>query len=186
MTPDEELRHLRQQVTELQNRCTELMLEARDMRWKYACSERAREVLAEELNNLEALHGSSILWDVIGLFDALGQEDDVQKPGVCALPSDASLALARRLIEEEVGETLTAIDARDLPEIADGVIDSIVVLVGLAVRCGLPLARLWHEVHQSNISKRGGPVNEHGKRLKPPGWVPPDIEGVLRKHGWTP
>jgi predicted HAD superfamily Cof-like phosphohydrolase len=26
---------------------------------------------------------------------------------------------------------------------------------------------------------------EDGKILKPEGWTPPDIEGVLRQHGWT-
>ena len=40
------------------------------------------------------------------------------------------------------------------------------------------------EVHRSNMAKVGGPVREDGKRLKPPGWTPPDIAGELRKQGW--
>lgn len=48
---------------------------------------------------------------------------------------------------------------------------------------GGPIARL---VHESNMAKAGGPIREDGKRLKPEGWVPPDIEGELRRQGWKP
>jgi hypothetical protein len=34
------------------------------------------------------------------------------------------------------------------------------------------------------MAKEGGGAREDGKILKPPGWVAPDIAGVLRKHGW--
>jgi HNH endonuclease len=35
-----------------------------------------------------------------------------------------------------------------------------------------------------NWKHLGGPVAANGKRLKPEGWTPPDIEGELKKQGW--
>ncbi len=37
----------------------------------------------------------------------------------------------------------------------------------------------WDEVHRSNMAKVGGPIRGDGKRLKPEGWTPPDVAGVL-------
>jgi len=36
------------------------------------------------------------------------------------------------------------------------------------------------------MRKVGGVVREDGKRLKPEGWVGPDIEKCLRAQGWKP
>ena len=36
------------------------------------------------------------------------------------------------------------------------------------------------------MAKAGGPLREDGKRLKPPGWTPPDIAGVLAGRVTTP
>lgn len=51
---------------------------------------------------------------------------------------------------------------------------------------------LWDEVQRSNeakaIEQPDGSFKvvrrADGKILKPPGWTPPDIAGVLRAHGW--
>ena len=53
------------------------------------------------------------------------------------------------------------------------------------------LASWWRssvtEVHRANMAKAGGPRrHEDGKLLKPVGWSPPDIEGELKKQGWSP
>lgn len=68
-------------------------------------------------------------------------------------PDDDRVALRRSLIEEEVGETLAALEARDIVEVADGIADSIVVLVGTALELGIDLTAVWHEVHRSNMTK---------------------------------
>lgn len=73
----------------------------------------------------------------------------------------------------------------NLSEIADGIVDSIVVLLGAACAFGIDIQPLWDIVHQSNLEKANGPVREDGKRLKPEGWKPPDILGELRKQGWS-
>jgi len=72
----------------------------------------------------------------------------------------------------------------NLVSLADGVIDLIVVAVRLGLSFGLPMEALWAEVQRSNMAKSvDGQVRrrEDGKILKPEGWTPPDIAGVLRR-----
>lgn len=57
------------------------------------------------------------------------------------------------LIEEEVDETIDAIRAGNIVEVADGIADSIVVLVGTALEYGIDLTAVWNEVHRSNMAK---------------------------------
>lgn len=92
----------------------------------------------------------------------------------------------------EVDECLSAMEDRDMVEVADGIIDSIYVLVGMGLELGLPLQALWEEVQRSNMAKAieqpDGSFKvlkrADGKVIKPEGWTPPDIAGVLRAHGW--
>lgn len=91
----------------------------------------------------------------------------VTKPHV---PSTEVFTLRENLIKEEVQETLDAMKELDigvndshcddrefienrLTEIADGIADSIVVLIGTALAYGIPLQRVWDEVHRSNMDK---------------------------------
>jgi len=71
-----------------------------------------------------------------------------------------------------------------LVEIADACSDSSVVVTGTLLECGIFDDPLNDEVMRSNMAKEGGEVDEWGKFQKPPGWTPPDIEGVLRAQGW--
>ncbi len=54
-----------------------------------------------------------------------------------------------------------------------------------ADRTGVPLDAVFAEVHRTNMAKLNGdgePIyRDDGKVLKPPGWTPPDIEGVLQR-----
>lgn len=108
-------------------------------------------------------------------------------------PPVERVALREGLIREEViNELLTALYGRDMVGVADGIIDSIYVLIGLAHELVLPVVALWNEVQRCNMAK--GVLQPDGsyrvvrradgKILKPEGWTPPDIEGVLRAHGW--
>lgn len=72
----------------------------------------------------------------------------------------------------------------DLPEAVDGLADTIFVCLGAAARWGVDLEPIWDAVCRANMAKVGGPVRADGKRLKPPGWTPPDIAGELEKQGW--
>lgn len=85
------------------------------------------------------------------------------------------------LIREEVDELRAALEASDVTAVADALADISYVVVGAAVEWGIPLAEVFDEVHRSNMAKVGGPVRADGKRLKPPGWTPPDVAGVIRR-----
>ena len=87
--------------------------------------------------------------------------------------------LRASLIEEEAREAIGAIRSGDLVGAIDGLCDLVCVVYGAALEFGIDLAPFWREVHRSNMAKAGGPVREDGKVLKPEGWVPPDIAGVL-------
>ena len=89
--------------------------------------------------------------------------------------------LRAALIEEEARETIEAILAGDLVEAIDGLCDLLCVVYGAAAEFGIDLAPFWNEVHRTNMAKQGGPVREDGKQLKPEGWTPPDIAGVLAR-----
>lgn len=104
-------------------------------------------------------------------------------------PESRTRELRYKLIEEEAGETLRALDlifdgspVADLAELADGLADLIWVCVGTAIHFGIDLPAVFEEVRKTNMSKfgPGSYVREDGKRMKPPGFVPPDIEGVLK------
>lgn len=90
--------------------------------------------------------------------------------------------LRASLIEEEASETCAAMRGGDLVESIDGLCDLLCVTYGAAVEFGVNLAPFWDEVHRTNMAKVGGPLREDGKRLKPPGWTPPDIAGVLARN----
>jgi predicted HAD superfamily Cof-like phosphohydrolase len=91
--------------------------------------------------------------------------------------------LRAELILEEASETVAAIERGDLVAAIDGLCDLLCVTYGTAVEWGIDLAPFWDEVHRTNMAKQGGPVREDGKQLKPPGWRPPDIAGVLAAFG---
>lgn len=58
-------------------------------------------------------------------------------------------------------------------------------VVGAAADCGIPFDEVWDVVHAANMAKVGGPKDPiTGKQLKPVGWTPPDVAGVLIKHGF--
>ena len=88
------------------------------------------------------------------------------------------------LLEEEFKEYINAEEKNDITEIADALADIIYIACGTAVSYGIPLDKVFAEVHRSNMAKLvdGKPIyREDGKVMKPAGWTPPDIEGVLKK-----
>lgn len=67
----------------------------------------------------------------------------------------------------------------DLVESIDGCMDLLYVVYGTLETIGVDGEPFFDEVHRSNMAKAGGARRPDGKRLKPPGWMPPDIKGVL-------
>lgn len=75
--------------------------------------------------------------------------------------------------------------AIDLPELADACGDLDYVVAGVRIAFGVdgrPVAKL---IHETNMKKADGPIRpSDGKRMKPPGWKPPDIAGELVRQGF--
>lgn len=123
-----------------------------------------------------------------------------ETPGI---PDDETKALRLRLLREEFQETIDAMEADDLIEIADGLADLVYVAVGAAISYGIPFNAVFDEVHRTNMAKLApcpttgcgrepgnGCIRCHdtgkihmrdagGKTIKPPGWSPPKIAVVL-------
>lgn len=106
--------------------------------------------------------------------------------------------LRYRLIKEEIDETFVAMgfffneegelsfdaEKQNLQEIADGIADSIYVLIGTAISYGIPIDRIFREVHRSNMTKTAIKVENPGEKYgtktpKGPNFLPPDIKGIL-------
>ena len=73
----------------------------------------------------------------------------------------------------------------NMTELADGMADLDYVVEGTRIEFGIDGGPIAAEVHRANMTKASGPMRADGKRLKPEGWQPPDIDGELRKQGWN-
>ena len=102
---------------------------------------------------------------------------------VPALPDTATRDLRKKLLAEEYTEYTTAEAEDDIVEIADALADLIYIACGTAVAYGIPLDRVFAEVHRSNMSKlgeNGRPIyRDDGKVLKGPTYSPPNIKTIL-------
>lgn len=88
------------------------------------------------------------------------------------------------LIEEEVKEFADACCEHDVIEMADALADkSFTSPIGAAVEFGIPIDRVFAEVHRSNMTKLwpdGKPrYRDDGKVLKPDTYSPANIRGAL-------
>ncbi|WP_216328127.1 hypothetical protein [Deinococcus aestuarii] len=112
-----------------------------------------------------------------------------------SVPSAGLLALRRTLIREEVAEVeeeFGALEARlqegeavlpaDLAPLAHELADLLYVTYGALDALGIGADAVFAEVHRANLSKAGGPKRADGKQLKPGGWRPADVRGVLERQ----
>lgn len=97
-------------------------------------------------------------------------------------PGDSERTLRMKLLKEEFTEYVEGETNNDLENIAKELADIIYIVCGTAASYGIPLDRVFDEVHRSNMAKLvDGKVvrREDGKILKPEGWTPPDIKSIL-------
>lgn len=100
-------------------------------------------------------------------------------------PDTETRKLRIKLLAEEFDEYVNAEKENDFIEVADALADLIYIACGTAATYGIPLNAVFEEVHRSNMAKLvdGKPLKrEDGKVIKPEGWTPPDIEGVIKKQ----
>jgi predicted HAD superfamily Cof-like phosphohydrolase len=95
-------------------------------------------------------------------------------------PLDKRVALRASLIREEYEETRLAMQRGTLEDIADGLADLIYVCCGTALEYGIPLDKVFEEVHRSNMTKLvDGTFRDDGKYLKGPSYEPPNLTEVM-------
>ena len=123
-------------------------------------------------------------------------------PDSVTIPDAASRLLRAKLILEEAMETVQALGVEvslgdtpvqfdalswreggdvDLEGVVDGCADISVVTMGTLVAFGVDDEAVLQEVDEANLRKfgPGSYAREDGKWMKPPGWTPPDILGVI-------
>lgn len=74
-------------------------------------------------------------------------------PDIVSLNDTNLSSLRLSLIKEELQELEDAIRVRDMSEVADAICDLLYVTYGTAHVYGIPVDKLFAEVHQSNMSK---------------------------------
>lgn len=122
--------------------------------------------------------------DIQEFTDSVIQDRMTEGKNYPHIPSEKIKKLKIELIKEECGrELLESLENNDLEKIADGAVDSIVVILGMCISYGIDIRPLWDEIHRTNMAKFGGKIREDGKRLKPEGWKPPEIKRVLNEQG---
>ena len=89
--------------------------------------------------------------------------------------------LRESLILEELEEYLNAEDDDDIVGIADALADMIYVICGAALEYGIPLDKIYNEIHKNNMTKfdDGVKYREDGKIIKSKNYKPPDLKKIL-------
>ena len=146
----------------------------------------------------------TIRQDVMAFHKAM----EVPVNDVPKVPEEKRVRLRLRLIAEEFVELLEAtydspvlisavksilnfiVDTAkievDMESFADSLGDIDYVNEGARLEFGINGEGIAAEIQAANMRKIGGPIRpEDGKRLKPPGWVGPDILGELKKQGFV-
>jgi predicted HAD superfamily Cof-like phosphohydrolase len=99
----------------------------------------------------------------------------------------AALILFRiDFMQEELDEFCQAVDNADEAGMFDALIDIVYVAMGTAHYLGYPWKAGWRLVQEANMAKERG-TNKRGVSydlIKPEGWTPPDIEGLLAEYGF--
>jgi predicted HAD superfamily Cof-like phosphohydrolase len=72
-----------------------------------------------------------------------------------------------------------AIDIGDVYAVGPALAGMVATIGVILEAWKIPLRPFWNEIQRANMDKVGGEVREDGKRLKPPGWRPPDHMPIL-------
>lgn len=83
--------------------------------------------------------------------------------------------------EEAVTELQIAFDEENLVDVADSIADSLVVILGTAVACGLDIEPIFNEVMRSNMTKFiDGHQRDDGKWVKGPSYEPANLAPLVQ------
>lgn len=177
MTPEEEVAHLRKQVTRLQERCNELLSERRGIGYQvhefhFAFGQPVLKTPQIPRDPRVKLRMRLITEEFFELlFATLGESIEEKW-----LFKDA-LKRTMRFVEMSPVEV-------SLTDLADACADLDYVVEGTRLEFGITGWPIAVAVHRANMAKVDGSSRDDGKILKPEGWQPPDIAGELQKQGW--
>lgn len=104
-------------------------------------------------------------------------EECFELVGAC-IGSDESIRESWRLMLRAINTNEVKVD---LVEVADGLADIAYVVEGTNLSFGIDSATVLAEVQRSNMSKRGGYLDENGKFRKPATFSPPQIAELLAR-----
>jgi predicted HAD superfamily Cof-like phosphohydrolase len=98
------------------------------------------------------------------------------------VPDSVTRALRLKLhLEEAVTELSEAFEKKDIVLIADSIADSLVVVLGTAVACGIDIEPIFDEIMRSNMTKFiDGHRREDGKWVKGPSYTPANIAPLIQ------
>lgn len=134
---------------------------------------------------------TSLIEDQRGMMRAFGNVLDAYDYSQASLYQD--------LVDEEYEELDEAMSAlhveqktygaptiETVAKVVDGAVDLVVTALGLLESLGVPAQKCWDEVLRSNMAKvaEDGMVKRNivGKIMKPAGWAPPNLVGVLAPY----
>lgn len=142
-------------------------------------------------------------FDDVGMFHAkfdLHRVDEYARMGSVVLPESGIgpqpvdtdlLEFRTRFLEEELTEFKEGCAQGDDAKMFDALLDLVYVAMGTAHILGYPWNAGWDLVQAANMAKQraaaDGSDSKRGSRwdvVKPAGWEPPDIDGLLREHGF--
>ena len=90
------------------------------------------------------------------------------------------------MCNEELHETMQAVNNGDAEEVVDGLVDLCVFAIGTLDVFGVDANKAWDEIYKANMAKKAGVKPGRPNRfglpdlLKPGGWTPPNHE---ENHG---
>lgn len=140
------------------------------------------------MDNSDFSLGAKLVPSYFAQYNQFGQACGIPAGSITLLDNAPSIVMSKTLVKEEVLEELFPwLDKyllhpsiENFVEVADGIVDSVYVLLQLARTLGVPFDEVWEIVHRKNMEKVGpdGQVirRADGKILKPEGWTPPNQE----------
>lgn len=128
----------------------------------------------------------------VGRFHRKFGLPSVSHEGVGPREVDSELLAFRvRFLHEELEEYEDAIAENNPAKAFDALLDLVYVAMGDAHHWGFPWQRGWELVQIANMQKQRSTSestdSDRGNMwdiVKPAGWTPPDIEGLLFNSGW--
>jgi predicted HAD superfamily Cof-like phosphohydrolase len=104
-------------------------------------------------------------------------------PARASMPDEETMQLRLKLIAEEVSEFAESVQENDIVNAAKELADILYVVYGAGLAMGINLDQVFHDVHNSNMSKLGAdgkPVyREDGKVIKGPNYQKPNLLWVI-------